>query len=289
MNLRQFRTLVEFLQTRSFAAAGDRLGLSHSAVSIQMQQLEQELGATLFDRSSRPPTLTQDGAAVAEIAGNILDQIDHMKQLVGGREIPAKISIGIVPTALSKILPRLLGRLRDAFPTMQIGIKSGLSGELAAAVAARELHFALITAPTVNIEDLVITELAREPLYVVGPQSLRHITSDAALASALPFIAFNKRAWLGQQIEAQLKSRSIVVTPTMEVDSLDAIEALVAEGFGVSILPQRLLAASLSDRLTRIPFGDPIQVRRLVLIQNARASHTRLEQTVQQIFSSMAK
>ena len=58
MNLRQLRSLHAIYRQGSFAAAGDRIGLTHAAISMQMQQLESQLGVELFDRSSRPVELT---------------------------------------------------------------------------------------------------------------------------------------------------------------------------------------------------------------------------------------
>lgn len=288
MNLRQFETLTAFLERRSFASTGDTVGLSHSAVSIQMHRLEEELGTTLFDRSTRPPTLTREGLAVAELAGNVLDLVEGMRRVASGRDITTRISIGFVPTALPLILPGILRQLRAAYPDVRIGIRSALSGELAGAVVRRELDFALITAPVERLPEIEVLEIAREPLFAVGPLSLGHLASDTALLSALPFISFNKRAWLGQQIAAQLQARGLHPREDMEVDSLDTIEALVAEGFGVSVVPQRLLAPQLSERLTRLPFGDPAFSRTLALIEHVNNRQTDLEAAVKRIFRSLA-
>lgn len=288
MNLRQLQTLTTFLEQGSFAATGDTVGLSHSAISVQMQRLEEELGATLFDRTNRPPTLTREGTAVAAIARDILGLMESMKSAAVGEELPSAISMGFVPTAVPLVLPRVLQQLRSLYPALQIKVKSGLSADLATAVLRRELDFALMSSPAAPIPELTITEVAREPLFVIGPPSLSHITSDAALAGALSFISFNRRTWLGQQIAAQLQLMGIQIKDAMEVDSIEAIERLVAEGFGVSIVPQRLLAPPLSAHLTQLPFGEPVQTRRLVLIERAFGRQTALEHSVRRIFGSLA-
>jgi molybdate transport repressor ModE-like protein len=64
MNLRQLKTLVELAETGSFSAAGRAVGLSHSAVSLHVKALEEELNVQLVDRSRRPPTLTNRGLAL---------------------------------------------------------------------------------------------------------------------------------------------------------------------------------------------------------------------------------
>ncbi|WP_019996794.1 LysR substrate-binding domain-containing protein [Aureimonas ureilytica] len=289
MNMRQLRTVAAFLEQQSFAATSDRVGLSPSAISIQMLRLEAELGIAVFDRSTRPPTLTTQGVEIARVAREILELEERIRRIARGQTIAQGITIGFVPTTLTRILPRVVGRLREAYPELQINIKSGLSGELAAAVMRREMDFALITAPPGPIENVSVHEIAREPLVAIGPLSLRHIGSDAELLAALPFISFNKRAWLGQKIAAELQSRAIPLREGMDVDSLDTIEELVAEGFGVSVVPQRLLSQPLGDRLQCLPFGAPAQSRRLSLIEHVNHRSTVLEASVRAIFQAIAE
>lgn len=283
MNIRQLKTVVTFLKQQSFVATGDQIGLSPSAVSIQMQRLEQELGISLFNRATRPPTLSVEGFAIAEIASEILELEDRIRRIAKGMDIATSITIGFVPTTLTRILPRVIGRLRDVFPDIQINVKSGLSGELATAVLRREIDFALITSPRMEMPELIVTEIAREQLFIVGPQSLEHLTSTAELANALPFIAFNKRAWLGQKIAADLQIQGIYPTEGMEIDSLDTIEQLVSQGFGVSVIPQRVLFPPLAERLKCLPFGQPPESRILSVIEHVDHRSTELEVTVRRV------
>ncbi|UYV38074.1 LysR family transcriptional regulator [Rhodobacteraceae bacterium D3-12] len=289
MNLRQLRTITAFLETQSFAAAGGTVGLSPSAVSIQMKELEAHLGAQLFDRSSRPPTLTAEGIAVANAARKALAEIEKIRIAASGEELPAQISIGFVPTNLQEILPRFLTDFRNAFPSIQLLIKSGLSGELANKVLAREIDFALVTSPRIAHEELEVTSIAEEPTYVIGPKSLANIETDRERLLALPYIAFNKRAWLGQRVAARLQSRGINVHEEMELDALDAMERLVAYGHGVSIVPQRLLAPPLEQNLSTIPFCTPSLVRQLVLIQNRRGRRSEVDLRIVEILRAIGQ
>ncbi|WP_282608482.1 LysR family transcriptional regulator [Pelagibius sp. Alg239-R121] len=287
MNLRQLHTLAAFYERGSFAAAGDHVGLSHSAVSVQMQQLEEELGTALFDRSSRPPVLTGTGAQIALLGREVLDQVEAIRRVASGQDVAGSLSIGFVPTTLYSLVPGVLNELRVHFPQLQVIVKSGLSSELAALVLGRELDFAILTSPVVAMPDLEITEIASELLYAIGPPSRAEVTGDAALVRSMPFISFSKKTWLGQQIAARLQSRGIYVDEIMEVDSLDAIEKLVLDGFGVSIVPQRLLAQPLSEKLVRIPFCQPAEQRKLVLVQHAQGRRSELEQAVREIAAGL--
>lgn len=288
MNLRQLRSLVTILDSGSFAAAGDRIGLSHAAISVQMQQLETTLGATLFDRSNRPARLTRTGVRIAQLAGEVLAKIENIKLEAIGAETIGSVSIGFIPTSVHNLLPRVLNALRQQFPELQVSVKSGLSSELAAAVVGRELDYALVTTPLIEIPELDITAIASEPFYVIGPAGIE-IDSDAGLLRSMPYIAFNKRTWVGQHIAAKLQQRGIHVTESIEIDSLEAIENLVADGFGVSIVPRRLHARLEPDKLLQIPFGNPVDTRQLTLIQHMGRSPSRFDTAIKSIFLDLPK
>lgn len=287
MNLRQLRSLSAILQQGSFAAAGDRIGLSHSAISVQMQQLENSLGAELFDRGRRPVALTVEGARIANIAGEILDQLETIKQVANGAESMDSVAIGFIPTTVQYLLPRVLQALGREFPELQVRVKSGLSGELAAAVARRELDYALLTTPAVEIPELDITAVASEPFYVIAPADRAGVSADDELLRSMPYIAFSRRTWVGQHIAAKLQQRGIHIRESIEIDSLEAIENLVAMGFGVSIVPRRLHAASNPENILQIPFGTPVDTRQLALVQPASRALTRLDQAIKKIFTDL--
>lgn len=284
MNLRQLRSIATILQQGSFAAAGDRIGLSQSAISVQMQQLESSLGVELFDRSSRPVTLTVEGARIASIADEVLAKLETIKQVASGNEMLDSIAIGFIPTTVQNLLPRVLEALREAFPSLQVRVKSGLSGELATAVARRELDYALLTTPVTAIPELEITAVASEPFYVIAPASRADIEVDEELLRSMPYIAFSRRTWVGQHIAAKLQQRGIHIRESIEIDSLEAIENLVAKGFGVSIVPRRLHAAVDSENILHMPFGTPVDRRELALVKHVSRPRTSFDLALKKIF-----
>jgi DNA-binding transcriptional LysR family regulator len=283
MNLRQLRSLATIRDSGSFTAAGGLIGLGQAAISVQMQRLEQELGVDLFDRSSRPVALTAEGLRIAQLASEVLDKVEQIKLEASGAQTSGSVSIGFIPTSVHNLLPRVLDALRREFPELQVSVKSGLSGELAAAVMRRELDYALLTAPLVEMPELEITAIASEPFYVIGPASLEPAT-DAELLRSMPYIAFNKRTWVGQHIAARLQQRGIHPHESIEIDSLEAIENLVADGFGVSIVPRRLHAVLDPQKLVQIPFGQPVDTRQLALVQHINRPLSRFDLAIKSIF-----
>lgn len=121
-----------------------------------------------------------------------------------------------------------------------------------------------------------------EPLVVIAPPGVPAAT-DADLLRSHPFIWFSRKTWAGQQIERRLLDRHIRVREAMEVDSLEAIAALVRHGLGVAIVPSH---ASASD-LTQVPFGDPQMARTLVMIARPRSPKARLFDALHAAFAAV--
>lgn len=256
MNIRHLRTLLAAVERGSFAAAGEAVGVSHSAVSLQIKGLEEELGVALFDRAKRPPAPTARGRALAEHARKTLALFDAAPAVATGALVRGKLTVGAVPTTLSSILPRALARLRDRHPELRIEIRSGGSAALAARLNQGELDIAICTRPDPSPPGLEWRHVATEPYVVIAPAHAEGRTDEEVL-TALPFIWFNRKTWAGRGIEAAMRRRGIEVASDIEVDSLEAIASLVGAGLGVSIVPLCRGARPFPRGLRALPFGDP--------------------------------
>ena len=263
MNLRFLRTLIAVSEHPSFFSAATEMGLSHSAVSQQIKALEDELQLSIVDRETRPPTLTEHGFALVDLARQMLGIANEIRSIGQNDSLSGSVIIGVVPSVLAGLIPPALARLQLAHPRLQVRIRSGLSGDLAQAVRARDIDFAVVTQPKVLPDGLISQPICDEPLDVIIPHDLKADTDGEALEH--PFIWFNRRTWAGQQIKEHLAARKIFVRPVLEIDSIEAIESFVAHGVGVSITPRRFGLAHSSAGVKRLPFGRPQLVRGLTM------------------------
>jgi DNA-binding transcriptional LysR family regulator len=275
VNLRCLRTIIAVADNATFVEAASALGLSHSAVSLHIKMLEEELQVALVDRSRRPPALTERGLAVVEQARRMMDLLDEIAVLGSDERLIGSLRVGVVLTAMVNLLPPALAALQQAHPNLHINIHAGLSADLAQQIGLREIDVAVTTMPGAPIDGLQSRLIKDEPLFVIAPADARE-QGDAALLSSHPFIWFNKKTWAGQQIEQHLHRRGILVRERMEVDSLEAIEALVRNGLGVSIVPQRAGAPPFASDLKVAPFGNPQTTRPLAMIERAGNPKSRL-------------
>ncbi len=272
MSLRALRTLTLIARKGSFAAAAGHLHLTQSAVSLQMKNLEEELGVELFDRTGRSPRLNAAGRLAVERAEEILALMDSLRaDLDPAGAVGGVLVLGVIPTALTGPVPRVLARLKERHPQLQLRIRSGISDRLAPLVEDGELDAALISeppyAPPPHCQWRPYDE---EPFYVVGP---RHVPArdERDLSEQLPFVRFDKTAWTGALVEGQLMARGVRPPDVMELDSLEAVLSLVEQGLGFGIAPfnaARLGAAR--QRFSLRPFGEPQLKRRIGLYERRR-------------------
>jgi len=266
MNIKQLKTIVALAECRTFTEAGRQLGLSHSAVSLHIKSLEEELNVLLVDRSVRPPVITERGRALIVRGRKMMSLIEEIKALGSDDRLVGSLEVGVVPSVLLHLLPPALAAIRDRHPDMEIKVKVALSGELANSLKSGEIDAAIATEPDTEIEGLRQTSIGVEPLVIIAPAHVEKLNLGPKLREH-PFIWFSRRTWAGKQIERRLLERGIVVNPIAEVESLDAVAAFVRHGLGISIVPLPLCAPPLPDDIKSFPLEGNQAVRKLALLE----------------------
>ncbi|TVO68460.1 LysR family transcriptional regulator [Denitromonas ohlonensis] len=275
MSFRALRTLVAIEQTGSFAAAGERLGLTQAAVSTQIRQLEEHLQVRLFDRVGRKQVLNHDGRIVLERAQRIVALYAQLDEGLGAAgQFRGELLLGAIFSIQTGPLGPVLAQLRARYPELKIKVFHGMSIDLAERVERGLLDAAIITEPMQTVPvDFEWSTLEREPFYVIAPRDIPP-ASDAELLAQHPFIRLDPRAWAGSMIDNELRRRGIAPNEMMELDSLQAALMMVEQGLGVTVMALgRDKAAALAARFCLVPFGEPVLQRNVGLYQ--RASHGR--------------
>lgn len=276
MSLRQLKTLIAVAELGSFAKAAAAVYLTPAAVSQQMKALETELGVSLFDRNKRTPELTPLGYTLVPKAREVVKAYGGMiGALVGDFALHDEITIGAVPTTMTGLIPRTVKALRDLYDGLHIRIVPGLSSELLPQVDRGFLDAAIVSWPANLYGHLHWRVFAEEELIVIAPPDA--IENNAcALLQNHPFIRFNRRAWVGQQIEAWLAERKIRVHESMELDTLESIDMMVHYGLGVSIVPRRCVPPPHMLGLKRVSLDPPSDPRLLGLLSRHDSEKSRL-------------
>ncbi len=238
MNLRFLRTVVAIAQNGSLSAAARELGLSHSAVSLQVKALEDELRFSILDRSRRPPVLTGQGMALVEHARRMDSLASDIRALADAGQLMGQAAIGAVPSTVAHLAAPALARLHGDHPDLRIEFTSALSQRLVDLVSDGAIDCALVTDPGADTPDLASIAICSEPFRLLCAAEEPEQDPEQLLASR-PYVWFDRRSRLSQQIDSYFKAHGMRVQSVMEVDSFEGVEALVRHNLGVSILPTR--------------------------------------------------
>lgn len=265
MDVKTLYTLVTIADRGSFAEASKVLGISLSAVSMQMRSLEEELDIKLFDRSRRPPVLTENGLYLTGRARELIDHWESLSESLKREATGAILKLGAVHTAVSGIVPPALRLLQNQGHGVEIRLTTGLTHELEVAVLRGELDAAIVSEPEVERRELEFNIIVEEPLVVIAHTSVTG-DNDQELLQNNPYVRFNRLAHVGRMVQHEFDRRDITVASVMEIDSLEGAIAMVANGLGVSVVPDRGISQEFPRSIRKIPFGNPPIIRRLGLL-----------------------
>lgn len=263
MDVKSLYTFIAVVDHGSFAQAAEALDLSASAISVQMRGLEDDVDMRLFDRSRRPPVLTQEGRDFALRAREVIAIWEDLSDSLRRDNNAGKLRIGVVHTAVSTLLPSALQFLRHTHPTLEIRLMTGLAHDLEAALRAGLIDVALTTGTSETAPGFVFRIVAEQPLVVLAHPTAAGADFRAVLRSN-PYVRFSRNARVGAMVERALNAEGIIVQSTMEVDTQDGVLALVAAGLGVSVVPDNPGFRAQGFRV--LPLGDPAPMRQLGLL-----------------------
>jgi DNA-binding transcriptional LysR family regulator len=276
LDIRFLRTLVAVAEQGSFAAAANAVGLSPSAVSMQIRALESYLATELFDRAHRPPTLNHNGLALLPTARKIVELHDNLRDAAAASdEYAGRLRLGIIPTALSSFVPASLACLNAAHPLIELQIVTGMNTALFQLLKNGELDAAIIGEPPRLPSNLRWNTVADEPICVIARADLPEEDAEALL-TRYPYVKLVRGAWQLRLIDEQLTKLSITPQTVMQLDSIEAVALMVYHGLGVSIVPRRLVEPLLTFPLKWLPFGKPPLRRTLGLVDHLGSARQNL-------------
>ncbi|MCL6469853.1 MAG: LysR family transcriptional regulator, partial [Ralstonia sp.] len=145
--LRELKTFIAVARHGTFAGAGERIGLTQSAVSAQIQRLEESLGFQLFDRTGRSATLNAAGRDTLALAEHIVTLYDRLGDQAGGNEQRGLVRIGAIASVQTSFLVDALVQFRREFPHCRARIVPGVSLDLLGLVDAGEIDLAVLIRP----------------------------------------------------------------------------------------------------------------------------------------------
>lgn len=237
------RYVVAVAETNSFTRAAERCLVVQSALSHQIARLEKELGARLFERTSRRVRLTPAGAAFLPAARQCLDAAERAAAEVAAAvgEVRGRLAVGLIPTVTAVDIPGALRDFRERYPRVRISLRVGASDELVEQVEEGALDVAFLGLPTTaRPRGVAAHELARDRLVaVVAPDHPLAGESQVDLRRLSSEVFVDLPAGTAGRAQSDLAFEAAGLTRDVafEVTSADFIARLVGPGLGVAMLP----------------------------------------------------
>jgi len=272
MNIQQIEYIIAVGKLKSFGLAAEHCFITQSTLSTMVARFEDEIGIKVFDRKTKPITITKEGKEVIHQLKIISKEIGNLHEVIGGLkgEVTGDLKIGVIPTVAPYVLPLFLYEFIKEFPKVQFEISEISTEKIIGNIKKRDLDIGIVSIP-LNEPDIVEIPLYYEPFLLydqANKNSKKHFKiSDIDL----------KRLWLleeGHCMRAQVETICELRQQQMIHGNLDyksgtiaTLMKFVRNNNGVTLLP---LLATLDlpkeERIYLKKFKPPTPVRSIGLI-----------------------
>lgn len=284
LNFNHFYYFYEVARHGSFTAAARELMVSQSSLSIQIKQLEQDMGRPLFDRRKGGVDLTDAGASAYQVAERVFHDIDRLQSSLREteRQIKGMISVGTVNSIGIYVLPQMLTAFKAAFPDVKMKIDFKHAEKVLDLLYSGKVDFAIIPWNR-KYTDLESVKIARNKMFLVAPPDhpvARMETVSPRDLEAYPFVGYEEGMQTRSMIDALFKRMALSVEYSIESANSATIKHMVMAGMGLAFLPDVAVSPEIRrGQLVRVDVRALMMSRDIVLYyrSNRALSHTREE------------
>jgi len=269
--LEDLRTLIEFAQAGSIAAAADRLFRTPSAITRQVQRLEAALGAELLDRSVKPPRLNALGSRVLEQARDLLQRTEALKSLTSSDAEPhGLLRIGLAhPLAEGTIINPILA-LTEKYPKVRVRLLSELTAELFHRLLAGELDVAVVLLPEGRSAPApLLTNIISSDRMEIVQGAAGNLNGDWKSLGRAPWVLNPPGCPLRARLLDRMERHGFTPMIAAEIHSMHLQLAFVQSGYGVGLLPARFIVRNYSIDTVKVLRPPSFDLRPSVAIVRA--------------------
>jgi len=262
ITLRQLRYLQALARHRHFGRAAESCAVTQPALSMQIRELEKELGVELVDRRPGDAALTEIGVLVAKRGDEVLaaarDLVDFARHR--GRLLKGQLKLGVIPTIGPYVLPKLLPLLHIRHPDLIVKVRETQTKALIEELVAGDLH-AVVLSMSATEGDIEVVRLFDDPFLLAVPADdplpeTTRVTAGEVDQSRL--ILLEEGHCLRDQALAFCSTAKPDMPLNLGATSLTTIMQMVANGYGVTLLPQVAVDAEAPDeRIKLLRFAAP--------------------------------
>jgi LysR family hydrogen peroxide-inducible transcriptional activator len=270
VTLRQLRYFETLSRTRHFGMAASQCAVTQPALSMQVKELEQELGVQLAERRGNTVTLTMAGQEIAARAEAILTQVrelaDYARQQRG--VLSGTLRLGIIPSVAPYLLPSLLSGVEANYPTLDLLVRETQTDTLIEELARGDLDAALLALPVSSAQLETMALFDDRFLIAVQAQAASDWSRDDLHARMMQerLLLLEEGHCLRDQALQFCKIANVQARKALGAASLTTIMQMVAAGHGITLLPELCATAEVDRRrIALIPFPDEPPMRTIGL------------------------
>jgi LysR family hydrogen peroxide-inducible transcriptional activator len=262
ITLRQLRYLEALAQHRHFGRAAEACAITQPALSMQIRDLEQELGVQLVERRAGAIALTEIGLEVARRGERVLaatrDLADFARH--GGRILSGRLKLGVIPSLAPYVLPKVLPVLQARYPALRIELRETQTKILVEELMSGELDLVLLALP-IGEPEVETIRLFEDPFLLAVPAA--DPLPENARVTALQIdrarlILLEEGHCLRDQALAYCGSGRRDASPGLGATSLATVMQMVANGYGVTLVPEVAIDVEVRDeRVKLLRFAAP--------------------------------
>lgn len=245
MNTRQLRYALLLYEYRNFSLVAEKLGITQPALSKQISHLEEELGVKLFDRATTPLSATPAGEHFFKEAGKLVYREDRllrsMEEFKSGKR--GRLSIGISPFRSMYLIPKVMKKVKEKYPHVQIVLHEVSSDILRKEAAEGKYDFAIVNLP-VEESVLDVTLIEADDLVLAVPYALCAALPateqlDFSDCKGLPFVVVSQAQEMRALFEKCCAAADLEPTITMEVMGISTAWSMCRAGIGAALVPRQ--------------------------------------------------
>ncbi|MBZ6078117.1 hydrogen peroxide-inducible genes activator [Microvirga puerhi] len=269
ITLRQLRYLTAIAETRHFGRAAALCHVTQPALSMQIQELEQSLGCHLVERRRNAVDLTADGQEVARRGAAILASVADLEDYARREKPPlvGLLRLGIIPSIAPYLLPRALPSLHERYPHLELRIRETQTASLVEELIRGDLDLIIAALPLDRPE--LDTLNAFQDRFLVARQARAHRRKsermDPSALATEHLLLLEEGHCLRDQALSVCGALSPNIQMAFGASSLSTVMHLVANGYGVTLLPEMAADIERTDRVQLIRFADPEPMRMIGL------------------------
>lgn len=249
MEVTQLEFFLKVVEEGGFSKAAARVLRTQPAVSIAIKRLEEEVGAPLFDRSQKTPTLTETGELIHDYAKRIIALRDQARGAVA--ELRAlkrgRVRIGANESTSLYLLPELILAFRKRHPKVKVEITRQVSERLPREIIERNIDLALMAYEPTDAEIVSFPVHKDELVLVMSPR--HHLASrDSVTVKELgeeSFLAHNVRAASRQKVVETFARQHTPLNIILELATIETIKRFAQKQIGIAFVPRMCVAEEL--------------------------------------------